>query len=823
MFKIDKVINIGHQHRRRSIPSTLIIVIALLAFALSAVFLLSNADAGESDALSAGDEFVVNDVKYRVLTLDVGENNTVEIKRHTDVINELHIPVYVDYDGKRFYIVSIGDYAFAHFKLTSVVFAEGSKITSIGKNSFYSCDYLSNFKFSSDSKVTNIGESAFRLTKSISSIIIPSSVTTIGQEAFVNCGGLEISVESGNKNYTSLDGMLFDKNKETLIKGCDRQSVIIPSSVTSIGQSAFLACKNLKYIDIPSSVTSIETAAFALCSSLKYILFRGELPEMGEDTFSLGIIDAPVTVAVSPESFIQKIPIKAYNNATNFITPPQMGDVFNVGGIEYKVLTFGEIGTATVHKYRGGSAVKHLTINTTVSYYGRELDVTSISSYAFFKALNLESVTITEGSKITSIEERAFSACYNLESFKIAPDSKITSIGEGAFATSPKLKNITIPSSVISIKSHAFSDCTSLWIDVDPGNEKYSSHDGMLLDKHKETLFRGRNVNSVTIPSGVTVIEKNAFNGCTSVIDVTIPPSVTSIGTGAFLFCFALKHIKFEGAHIPTLEISSLHLGSTGDRITVTVTPGSFVPQIPRNTYDNNTTFVASSEIEEVFSDGKVKYKVTASKAGNTVEVCGFEVGITRADIGSSVSNANKTYTVTSIGSNAFEECTTLVSVSIPNSVSSIGPRAFSNCQMLSHVDFSKGSVLKTIGPRAFSGCESLSEIVLPAKLATIENRAFEDCAMLRNLTFMGEFAPTFGYKSLSLSSVNPIMATVHAKFTDPHMDAEVLGDFTTVVFNQADPEQPSDNSTALIVGAVAVAGIGVAGAAVWFFRFRKP
>ena len=157
-----------------------------------------------------------------------------------------------------------------------------SSVTSIGDRAFDTCSSLSEIVI--PSSVTSIGDSAFDTCSSLSEIVIPSSVTSIGDRAFADCFSLKyISIPksviglNGNPfakwngkleclspNFVYEDDILFNKNKSRIIsfRNQNIKSYVIPSSVTSIGDSAFLWCRSLSEIVIPSSVTSIGGSAF---------------------------------------------------------------------------------------------------------------------------------------------------------------------------------------------------------------------------------------------------------------------------------------------------------------------------------------------------------------------------------------------------------------------------------------------------------------------------------------------------------------------------------------------------------------------------------
>ena len=146
------------------------------------------------------------------------------------------------------------------------------KVTGIGWCAFSGCTGLKSITI--PSSVTEIGGYAFRGCKGLKSITIPSSVTEIGENAFRGCKGLtSITADKNNKNYTSVNGVLFNKNKTEILAypNAKSSSYVIPSSVKEIGSAAFYDCTGLKSVTIPSSVKEIGIDAFSGCTGLKSV------------------------------------------------------------------------------------------------------------------------------------------------------------------------------------------------------------------------------------------------------------------------------------------------------------------------------------------------------------------------------------------------------------------------------------------------------------------------------------------------------------------------------------------------------------------------
>ena len=201
-------------------------------------------------------------------------------------------------------MTSIGERAFYNCTgLTSVTIGNG--VTSVGKEAFKGCDNIETADISSQAAfnaitfndkltsiilgdgVTRISWKAFLGCTGLTSVTIGNGVTSIDDIAFDGCTGLtSINVAEDNSNYASIDGVLYSKDKKTLIRvPITKTSFTIPNSVTSIGGSAFNGCTGLTSITIPNSVTRIGESAFRDCTGLTSVTIPNSVTSIEGNAF----------------------------------------------------------------------------------------------------------------------------------------------------------------------------------------------------------------------------------------------------------------------------------------------------------------------------------------------------------------------------------------------------------------------------------------------------------------------------------------------------------------------------------------------------------
>jgi hypothetical protein len=346
--------------------------------------------------------------------------------------------------------------------------------------------------------VSNIGVAAFEQCYSLASVTIPGSVIHIGDDAFNDCTSLTaITVDATNSFYSSVEGVLFDKNQSTLIEypGGLAGGYTIPDSVSKIGVAAFDQCHRLTSVTIPGSVTGIGDDAFNDCTTL-----------------------TAMTVDATNSFYSSVDGVLFDKNQTTLIEYP--------GGLAGNYTIPGSVTRIGEDAFQNCNGLTSITIPGSVS---------NIGAGAFGSCYSLANLTITMG--VTSIESNAFEQCYSLASVTI-PGS-VTNIGDGAFNYCLSLTSVTIPDSVASIGEEAFEYCSSLT--------------GVTISDSVTYIAEGEfgycsSLTSVTIPGSVASIGPYAFYECADLTNVTIPGSVSNIGIGAFEQCYTLTSVTIPGS-----------------------------------------------------------------------------------------------------------------------------------------------------------------------------------------------------------------------------------------------------------------------------------
>ena len=334
----------------------------------------------------------------------------------------------------------------------------------------------------------------------------------------------------------------------------------------------------------------------------------------------------------------------------------------------------------------------------TTQYYSSEYRTTN------YIPSSLKSVTVTGG----NILYGAFYNCSGLKSVIIG--DCVTSIGNYAFYDCTGLTSVTIGSGVTRIGYYAFSWCSGLTSITIP-NSVTSICDW--------TFWGCSGLTSVTIPNNVTSIGYRAFYDCSRLTSVTIGNSVTSIDGYAFSGCSSLETI--------TIPFVGAKAGVTS----------SYTYQYPFGHIFGTSRYTGSVATEQYYYGSS-----TSSTTSTTYYIPSSLKSVT-------VTGGNILY-------GAFYNCSSLTSVTIPDSVKSIGNRAFYNCSGLTSITIPDS--VTSIGASAFYGCSGLTSVTIPNSVTSIGNSAFRDCTGLTSITIpnkvtsVGENA---FYFCIGLTSIN--------------------------------------------------------------------
>ena len=478
------------------------------------------------------------------------------------------------------------------------------------------------------------------------------------------------------------------------------------------------------------------------------------------------------------------------NGSTTEATSPFATDVFGANIIsntydvdkECWVITFdGVVTSIGKEAFYGCRSLTSITIPDSV---------TTIGETVFRWCSNLTSVTI--GNSVTSIGDNAFYQCSSLASI-IIPES-VTSIGLGAFSECSSLASVTIPDSVTSIGEYAFKDCSSL---TEVHISDIAAWCKLNFSTFNNPLYYARNlylnnelVIDLIIPDGVTSIGMMAFQYYSSLESVTIPDSVTSIGLAAFSECSSLMSIYCKPTTPPTGVYNMFNNNAENRKI--------YVPHNSVKAYKSASDwrgyadYIVSSNyapgeivLETPAANNEIWYTATQKVEPYSITVFGANYVSNEWDSETGKGIITFDAPVTSIGKWAFDNCTSLTSVAIPNSVTSIDNTAFYYCHNIiafygkfasadnrclivygALKSFAPAGLTKytipdsvtSIGMKAFYACPNLKSITIPDSVTSIEDNAFTNCSRLISVTISDSVTSIGSYAFGGCSSLTSVI-----------------------------------------------------------------
>jgi len=661
-------------------------------------------------------------------------------------------------------------YAFYRSGIEKVTFEQGTKLTEIAAHAFASSGLLS---VTVPDSVNYVDDNAFRdclslqtvtfgaaenlqvhanafYNTAISSLYIPANMEYVGEYAFIGLTNLEeYVVADDNPRYTSINGVLYDKDGKKLIafpagktgafevprtvetigfgafENTKIESVSFEDGINllTLGYRAFYNAKNLTSVSIPASVVSIDYYAFAECRNLETVAFA-------EDNMLTGIYEGAFLNCLSlanvvlPDSIVE-ISDYAFYGCSSLMKLPFSATATVKGIYDY------------AFAYTG---IRELVVPDSV---------TDIGAYAF-RGARVKTVVIPDTQKdVLIIGIGALQDCDELEELNIPFSGASLAEGETCVwfgyvfgAGSSSANGAYMPQSLrkISVK-----EVVKDWWGSSIFDGTYDSSTGYNWLSHVEYL---------ELPKGLTYIGNSAFRNCSGLKSVTIPDNVTSIGNSAFFDCSSLTSITIPDC---VTEIGDYAFKNCSSLTSITIPEG--VTSIEWMAFDGCSSLTSITIPESVTSIGNYAFYKCSSLTSITLPESAINIGDSAFYGCKSLKSIVIPEGVTSIGELTFWGCSSLTNVTLPESVTSIEWMAFDGCRSLTSITIPES--VTSIGSSAFSGCSSLTSITIPESVTSIGGGAFSTCINLTSITIPesvtsiggGAFRDCRGLTSITISA----------------------------------------------------------------------
>ena len=597
-----------------------------------------------------------------------------------------------------------------------------SSVTAIPDNAFLDCARLSIVTVQGQG-LGSIGNYAFKGCKNLQSFVIPDSVTSLGRGAFSGCESLSsITIGDGVKTLPGVDFTTYSASTTVYSDNSANTSLYGPYD-----NGLFYNCTSLETINWGANVREIGNIAFLNCSSLEEVAIPNSVTNIGHHAF-LGC-DALESVAIGDG--VMAIGRMAFRALPNLQTVEFGSNVDHIGRqafqdcVQLKNFTLPESIWQIDYRAFAGCSRALTSVSIPANIYGSE---TELGQGVFSGCSKLATVTFGDTVKtLPGVDFTTYSASTTVYSDNSANTSLYGPYDNGLFYNCTSLKTINWGAGIKTIGNIAFLNCSAL--------ENVTIPDTVTtIGRH--AFFGCENLTTVTIGNKVTEIGRMAFRALSKLTNVGFGQNVEHIGQQAFQDCVQLKNFTlpesiwqidyraFAGCSAALTSVtipaniygSETELGQgvfSGCSKLATVTFGDTVKTLTGvdfTTYSSSTT---------VYSDNSANTSLYGPYADGLFYNC------------TSLKTINWGANVKTIGNVAFLNCSALESVTIPDTVTSIGCHAFLGCENLATVTI--GKKVTEIGRMAFRALPSLTHVTFGAKVKQIGQQAFQDCANLQN------------------------------------------------------------------------------------------
>ncbi len=561
---------------------------------------------------------------------------------------------------------TIGNYAFKQcYTLTSVSFP--SSLETIGQDAFYSVLALASIDFSNASSLNSINSSAFFDCRALTSVDLShTNLTLINLGAFHSCSALT-SITFPNSLKTIGNNAFYDCSKLT--------SIILPPELTSIGIIAFMNCKSLSSVDFSNctNLTSIQENAFENCSALH----------------SIDLSTCNILTSIDDYAFTECSALTSVKFPRSLLT---------IG--EYVFKNCLKLDNIEWNAWNGSANLLPISF-TGVCPTGGDVTVTNPSGYDSDALLQY----LLEYGGLPESWTKDASPILPKSVYEIDENNVLVGFKQGIDLNQYKdtCDTMQIPASVTSIADNAFYK--SFASTIPSFIKKLTFAEGSNCSSINNGAFRASSLTSVSLPSNLRSIGNSAFESC---------PALTSIDLS---YCTNLSLIS-EFAFYQCNKLESVDLSYC-----------STLTEIQRYVFSD------CSEITSVFLPNSL----------------------------------------TEIGAIAFGRCSKLDLISFPSNLKNISVQAFKGCSALTSVDFSNCTELTSIKANAFESCSALVSISFPRSLTTINANVFKNCSNLNSITWNAWSGSFDSLSSDAFSGVCPTGGNVIVTNPSGHDSNELL------------------------------------------------